>query len=67
MQDTPIGEVWGVGRQYAQKLMEMNAVFTAYDLTKKTEEWAKKNLGGVVGIRLVKELKGEHANEKKDK
>ncbi|MBL0357502.1 MAG: hypothetical protein IPP72_11765 [Chitinophagaceae bacterium] len=35
LQDTPVGEVWGVGRQYAQKLVEMNAVFTAYDLTKK--------------------------------
>ena len=32
--NTPIGEVWGVGRQYAQKLIEMNAVFTAFDLTK---------------------------------
>ncbi len=63
LQDTPIGEVWGVGRQYAQKLIEMNAVFTAFDLSKKTEEWAHKNLGGVVGIRLVKELKGEPANE----
>jgi len=63
LQDTPIGEVWGVGRQYAQKLIEMNAVFTAYDLTKKTEEWAHKNLGGVVGIRLLKELKGETASE----
>ena len=63
LQDTPIGEVWGVGRQYAQKLIEMNAIFTAYDLTKKTEEWTHKNLGGVVGIRLVKELKGEPANE----
>jgi len=35
LQDTPIGEVWGVGRQYAEKLMDMNAVFTAFDLTKK--------------------------------
>ena len=66
LQDTPIGEVWGVGRQYAQKLMEMNAVFTAFDLTKKTHEWAHKNLGGVVGIRLLKELKGERANDMKD-
>ncbi len=63
LQDTPIGEVWGVGRQYADKLRDMNAVFTAFDLTKKTEEWAHKNLGGVVGIRLLKELKGESANE----
>lgn len=66
LQDTPIGEVWGVGRQYAQKLIEMNAVFTAYDLTKKTEEWAHKNLGGVVGLRLLKELKGETASEMKE-
>jgi DNA polymerase V len=62
LQNTPIGEVWGVGGQYAQKLIEMNAVFTAYDLTKKTEEWAHKNLGGVVGVRLIKELKGETAS-----
>ena len=63
LQNTPIGEVWSVGRQYAEKLKEMNAVFTAFDLTKKTEAWAQKNLGGVVGIRLIKELKGEPANE----
>ncbi len=25
------------------------------------EEWARKNFGGVVGLRLIKELKGEHA------
>jgi DNA polymerase V len=66
LQDTPIGEVWGVGRQYAEKLRDMNAVFTAFDLTKKTEEWAHKNLGGVVGKRLVKELKGEPSSEMKE-
>lgn len=63
LQNTPIGEVWGVGRQYAEKLMDMNAIFTAFDLTKKTTEWAHKNLGGVVGIRLIKELRGESVNE----
>ena len=66
LQDTPIGEVWGIGSQYAQKLIEMNAVFTAYDLTKKTAEWAHKNLGGVVGLRLLKELKGEPSNQMKE-
>jgi DNA polymerase V len=30
------------------------------------EEWARKNLGGVVGVRLIKELRGEHAIEMKD-
>jgi DNA polymerase V len=44
----------------------VNAVFTAFDLTKKTEEWTHKNLGGVAGIRLLKELKGETASEMKE-
>jgi DNA polymerase V len=66
LQDTPVGEVWGVGRQYAEKLRDMNAVFTAFDLTKKTEEWAHKNLGGVVGKRLLQELKGEPSIQHKE-
>jgi DNA polymerase V len=61
--NTPVNEVWGVGRQYAQKLKEMHAVFTAFDLTQKTEQWAKVHLGGVTGVRLLKELRGEVANE----
>ncbi|MFZ1527319.1 MAG: Y-family DNA polymerase [Ferruginibacter sp.] len=60
---TPVGEVWGVGGQYAQKLVELNAVYTAYDLSLKTEAWAKTNLGGVVGERLVRELRGIPSNE----
>jgi DNA polymerase V len=63
LQATPVNEVWGVGRQYAEKLKEMNAVYTAYDLSKKSEAWAQKNLGGVIGTRLIKELNGEPANE----
>jgi len=66
LQDTPVGEVWGIGRQYADKLRDMNAVFTAFDLTKKTEEWAHKNLGGVVGVRLIKELKAEPTQQMKE-
>jgi DNA polymerase V len=58
---TPVGEIWGVGHQYAKKLTEMFAVFTAYDLSKKTSAWAKTNLGGVTGMRLLQELKGEPA------
>ncbi len=63
---TPVGEVWGVGRQYAEKLREANAVFTAFDLIGKTDQWAKTNLGGVVGQRLLKELKGETVLEMTD-
>lgn len=66
LQNTPVNEIWGVGRQYAQKLKEMHAVFTAYDLSRKSPGWANKNLGGVIGIRLIKELRGEPVNEMKD-
>jgi DNA polymerase V len=62
LQNTPVKEVWGVGYQYAQKLQELYAVFTAYDLSRKTPEWAHRNLGGVVGTRLIKELRGEPVN-----
>jgi len=57
---TPVKEIWGVGHQYAEKLQKFG-IYDAYQLSKMPEEWARKNLGGVVGVRLVKELKGEHA------
>ncbi len=63
LQATPVNEVWGIGRQYAEKLKEMNAVYTAFDLSKKAAPWAHKNLGGVVGTRMIKELNGEPAIE----
>ena len=61
LQQTSVKNIWGIGHQYAIKLKEMHAVFSAFDLSKKTEEWAQKNLGGVTGVRLLKELKGEEA------
>jgi len=67
LENTPVKEIWGVGRQYAEKLRDMFAVFTAYDLSRKSPEWAQKNLGGVVGIRLVKELRGESVREMEEK
>ena len=64
--NTPVSDVWGVGHQYAEKLREMHAIFTALDLSKRNEAWAKTHLGGVVGVRLVKELKGEPASEMRE-
>lgn len=58
LEHTPVAGVWGVGRRYAEKLNSMFAVFTAYDLSQKTEEWAHKNMGGVTGVRLIRELRG---------
>lgn len=58
LKKTPVGSIWGVGRRYAQK-MEMYAIYTAYDLSRKPVAWAHTHLGGVTGTRLVKELQGE--------
>jgi DNA polymerase V len=51
-----IGEVWGIGHQYAQKLRSMG-VTTAYDFTLLPEEWIRKNMT-VVGQRMFRELRG---------
>ena len=53
----PVGDVWGVGRQYAQKLTAAG-IDSAADLSRVSEAWARKHLGGVVGARLVRELQG---------
>ena len=57
---TPVNEIWGVGKQNAAKLEKEN-ILTAYDLKLIPEEWARTTLGGVVGVRLIKELNGFHA------
>lgn len=65
LQATAVRDVWGVGSRYADKLTTFG-IQTAWDLRQLTEEWARKHLGGVVGVRLIKELKGEEAVEMKD-
>ncbi len=65
LKDTPVKGIWGVGRKYAEKLQN-NGVNTAWELSTRNEEWARKNLGGVVGVRLIKELCGEPCIEIKD-
>jgi len=62
---TPVQEIWGVGRQYADKLRKFG-IDDAYMLSKMPEEWGRKNLGGVVGIRLIKELRGEPVIDMED-
>jgi DNA polymerase V len=57
LQRTVVEDIWGVGRQYAQKLRHMQ-IETAWQLSLKNIEWAHKHLGGVVGVRLLRELKG---------
>jgi DNA polymerase V len=57
---TMVKEVWGIGCQFANKLNSFG-IYTAYEFIRMPEEWARKNFGGVIGLRLIKELKGEHA------
>lgn len=62
LRHTKVGDVWGVGRQYAKKLNEW-AIYDAYQLSRMSEGFAKAKLGGVVGVRLVKELRGEPSKD----
>ncbi|RPD43735.1 Y-family DNA polymerase [Hymenobacter sediminis] len=54
----PVGDVWGIGRQYAQVLLS-HGITTAWALAGVSEAWARQHLGGVVGWRLVQELRGQ--------
>jgi len=65
LKKTTVSGIWGVGRAYADKLINWG-ITTAWDLCNMPEEWIYKHLGGVVGTRLVKELKGIPCIEMKD-
>ena len=49
LRKTPVGEIWGVGGQYAEKLKEYWGIYDALQLRNVSEEFAKTYLGGVVG------------------
>jgi DNA polymerase V len=66
LQKTEIGDVWGIGRQYAQKLKEQFCIYDALQLSKMSEEFGKMYLGGVVGSRLLRELKGIPSKDMED-
>ncbi len=63
LRTTPVGDIWGVGYQYAKKLKEDWGIYDALQLRNVSEEFARTYLGGVVGARLVRELKGEVSKE----
>ena len=58
LQNFDVSELWGIGRKYAEKLKEKYSILTACQLKMVPEEWARKNLGGVVGVRMIRELNG---------
>jgi DNA polymerase V len=57
LKQTRVGSIWGVGRAYAEKLINLG-ITSAWELSVMPEEWAYKNMGGVVGVRLIRELNG---------
>jgi len=57
LEKTAVDDIWGVGRQYAIKLHNL-FIDNGWQLRQMPEEWAKKFMGGVVGVRLIKELNG---------
>src|SRR5579871_4914566 len=57
LQQTRVSGIWGVGGAYANKLINWG-ITSAWELRNMPDEWAHTNMGGVVGVRLVKELMG---------
>ncbi|MBK6937163.1 MAG: hypothetical protein IPH18_10030 [Chitinophagaceae bacterium] len=63
---TDVADIWGVGYRYSVKLKERYSIYNAWQLGGMSTAWAQKNLGGVVGVQLIKELNGEPCKEMKD-
>ena len=61
----PVGDLWGVGRQYEAKLRGFG-IDTAWQFRNLPREWVRKNFGGVVGDRLWRQLRGESISEMKE-
>ena len=60
LQQTRLGELWGVGQAYAKKLYDMG-ITNGWELSTMSPAWMQHNMGGVIGVRLLKELNGEKA------
>ena len=62
LQKTPIEDVWGIGFRYSEKL-KVYGINNAFALSMKDLSWGKKFLGGITGIKLIRELKGLPTHE----
>ncbi|NOT52066.1 MAG: Y-family DNA polymerase [Chitinophagaceae bacterium] len=65
LRNTPVSDIWGVGRQYANKLKEWG-IYDALQLRNLSEEFARTYFGGVVGARLIRELRGVPSKDMED-
>lgn len=58
---TSIGDVWGIGRRVAPRLLAMGLT-TAFDYVSMPQDWVYKNLG-LGGLRVWNELNGKESVE----
>ncbi|MFN4893676.1 MAG: Y-family DNA polymerase [Bacteroidota bacterium] len=65
LKQTRLEDVWGVGRAYARKL-NAKGYTSAWELAHLPDAWVHREMGGVVGLRLVRELRGEPCIEFKE-
>lgn len=66
LRHTKVEDIWGVGWQFAKKLKEQWCIYDALQLRNMSEEFGRTYLGGVVGARLIRELKGITSTEMKE-
>ena len=63
---TAVADLWGIGGRYGKQLRERWGIYDGWQLAQVSETFATKYLGGVVGARLVRELKGIPSREMED-
>ncbi len=56
LEKLPVGDVWGVGRQY-NKMLKSYKIKTAKDLKYTDDKWVRKKMT-IKGLKTVKELRG---------
>jgi len=61
LRQTPVDDVWGIGRNYSKTLRE-HGIETAFDLRNQPDLWVRKTMK-VTGLRTVWELRGRSCLE----
>jgi DNA polymerase V len=59
-----VEDIWGIGRAYS-KFLKKHKINTALELANAPDHWVQKHLS-IVGLRIVKELRGERCYEVED-
>ncbi|MFU8811722.1 MAG: Y-family DNA polymerase [Balneolaceae bacterium] len=56
LRQTPVSDIWGIGRQYAA-MLERHGIYSAWQLSRQADHWVRKQMN-VTGLRTVMELRG---------